>query len=122
MAKPGPERDEITVILPPAPPELNPEAAHDLRPTSLISWIDTQLRPSRARQWPMPAFLVTLLNRQLSASDVGTSAQALEAQRSGYLVGETLGRGCLVGKLGRFREVDPGLGGSWAVVARAGLG
>jgi hypothetical protein len=27
MAKPGPERDEITVILPPEPPELNPEAA-----------------------------------------------------------------------------------------------
>ena len=30
MAKAGPERDEITVILPPAPPELNPEAARVL--------------------------------------------------------------------------------------------
>ncbi len=30
MAKPGPERDEITVILPPEPPELNPEAARVL--------------------------------------------------------------------------------------------
>jgi len=25
MTKPGPERDEITVILPPEPPELNPK-------------------------------------------------------------------------------------------------
>lgn len=30
MAKPGPGRDEITVILPPEPPELNPEAARVL--------------------------------------------------------------------------------------------
>jgi hypothetical protein len=30
MAKPGPERDEITVIVPPEPPELNPEAARVL--------------------------------------------------------------------------------------------
>jgi hypothetical protein len=30
MAKPGPEREEITVILPPEPPELNPEAARVL--------------------------------------------------------------------------------------------
>ena len=30
MAKPGPARDEITVILPPEPPELNPEAARVL--------------------------------------------------------------------------------------------
>ena len=27
MAKPGPKREEITVILPSEPPELNPEAA-----------------------------------------------------------------------------------------------
>ena len=30
MAKPGPERDEITVILPDEPPELNPAAARVL--------------------------------------------------------------------------------------------
>src|SRR5262245_48163443 len=48
--------------------------------------------------------------------------QALEAQRSGHLVGVVLGLGCPVEELGRFREVDPGLGGSWAVGAGAGLG
>jgi hypothetical protein len=31
MAKHGPERDEITVILPPEPPELNPRSS--ARPT-----------------------------------------------------------------------------------------
>lgn len=30
MAKPGPEHEEITVILPPEPPELNPGAARAL--------------------------------------------------------------------------------------------
>lgn len=30
MAQPGAGRDEITVILPPEPPELNPEAARVL--------------------------------------------------------------------------------------------
>lgn len=30
MAKPRPEREEITVILPPEPPKLNPEAARVL--------------------------------------------------------------------------------------------
>jgi hypothetical protein len=30
MAKPGPEREEITVILPPEPPKLNPGAARVL--------------------------------------------------------------------------------------------
>lgn len=30
MAKPVPEREEITVILPPEPPELNPGAARAL--------------------------------------------------------------------------------------------
>ena len=30
MAEPVPKRDEITVILPPEPPELNPEAARVL--------------------------------------------------------------------------------------------
>jgi hypothetical protein len=30
MAKPGPERKEIMVILPPEPPKLNPEAARVL--------------------------------------------------------------------------------------------
>lgn len=42
--------------------------------------------------------------------------------RSGHLVGAVLGRGWLVDRLGRFREVDPSLGGSWAVGAGSGLG
>jgi hypothetical protein len=40
--------------------------------------------------------------------------------RSGHLVGAVLGLGWLVDRLGRFREVDPSLEGSWAV--GAGLG